>query len=263
MTLESKVEDDDQDLRHVGPSGEVMPPYPMNGRGSMVAQPSTPLLDRSPWTPQVGSIGSIGSDPRTSPVVSMGPSMPPFPGHPPAPPHISHRDSAPELPPIRAPGPGPIHLTPTSELDLPLGMGSSSFSSGSRSFALPPPSNHRYDQPFMQPPPPMNKVERSPTVAQNVTPNSVLNSSPSTNGGWNMQPAPQDGHPIQGGMGQQGPGHPFMDNDGANPVMGGSFDHQPMRGGPPDEIYGSADGRETVITKNIIPASAAKTLVTL
>ena len=236
-------------------------------------QPDTPFLhramsgpiDRPPWTPMIPPPFHEGPY-----LPQPGMHQPPLP-YPHPSPGMMHRPSIPDLPPLRHSPARPVNLSPATELSAyphpPI------FNS--------PPYPGAHGMPMPPPPPPQQAGsgsgsgsgpgsaprDLSPLLAQNATPNSLIHSSPS-----NQQPHVDPPWPFGGT--QQGDLNPFsgsMDSttmsmfNNTNGVdnSGTRFEDLPTipNLASDDEVYGSADGRETIITKKIIPAPCVKVLV--
>ena len=273
--------DDEEDSVPTQSTSHWTPPHmgtPYARRGMSVS------LDRSPFTPTVYQ-GTFPHEGPYPPHAMMGHPMPPYPL--PSPVMPQGRPSITELPPIRPQPTGPIHLTPTAELDIPMGYPQPPFINGGP-FPGPP-----QDQRMLPPPPPptappqrhqhqhqqyqqqqqqqqfssgSGPKDLSPLAAQNATPTSLIHSSPSTQhpgqgtpGSWPFNAQPSDQNPLTSMNG--GSANIFEGSNGSgtdfNSLMANP---SPI---PGEEIYGSADGRETVITKKIVPPAAAKSLLDL
>lgn len=164
------------------------------------------------------------------------------------PPMRQHRFSAPELPPIRSQGPGPVQLTPSSELDYARNLGYPA--------SIPQPTPY-----IDMPPPPTpiingHRAELSPTVIQQVTPQSMVGSSPAM-GSSVAGLTPSDPNGISFAS------LPRVPSDNASAMSQGSqppptlSSDNTMEGDPSEEVLGSADGRQNIITKGIVPAREA------
>ncbi|ORX37401.1 hypothetical protein BD324DRAFT_626030 [Kockovaella imperatae] len=221
--------------------------------------------------------GNAGPPPPTfegGPNLSSHHDMPPNLPYPLPSPSLTHRSGhGSELAPIRHPSAHSILLSPTVETDQ---YQNPPFFNG-------PPYLGPHDPRMLPPPPPAPPSQippgpgsgpgsaprdLSPLNPQNATPSSVVHSSPSnthmsqSETSWQFVGSQQgDQNTLSGSK----PMHLYESRDGVDSAQNRSFEGMPSGPppsvGPDEEVYGSADGRETIITKNIIPPAYARTLV--
>ena len=191
---QSEEEDDDQEDERLVTHFSTIPPGQFHPPPTNMRHHSLSISDRS-WPP-------------------------PNQGSAPLAPINHHRLSEPQLPPFRPPQhPGPVQLTPTSELDIPI------------------PQPYYSPTILMAPPnlPPLNSNRQSitPGSIQNVTPTSLIHSSPA------VEP----------------------DTMTALPDVSISQTVQEPPDETEEEVLGADDQRQTIISKKMIEAGVARNLV--
>lgn len=252
-----RAEDDDPSNRHHSFSTEHNVPLGQDRelrRPTLMSEPSDPTYPVFDFT---------------SPEIQTRPSIPMLA-------HERSRPSLPaqhtELPPFQPLPPIPVHLTPTSELemtqpDAPINIAPwSGKSSSSSSSQLPFPASNPSHISFPPPPllgpgPTVPPPLPSPQNLQNATPASIPQSSPAsllarTPGDLSLMQSSStrsDSAPINQSLEEALRNLPAPDL--SQQIQTVDLDEDG------DEVYGTADGRQTVISKGLVPARTAKILV--
>ena len=256
-------EDEEEASRRMEQSKPGQGDAPFSHRSMSMSERAPPF-----WTPQAPHPSLSGGGP--SPMMDH-PSAMPIPIPPPTHihPSMQHRFSAPELPPFRPQPSGPVQLTPTSELDIPQPALHGRFFNGHSFRNLSQPGGGG-EIPRMPPPPTPGSLPPgqgpSPIALQHATPTSLVESSPAsvsgpTSGPWLFPQHPPSTTGEMPRTEQNESGLGLGDSIGSTRPPEGRGEGRAFVEDDGEEIYGSTDGRATIITKGIIPPRYASTLV--